>query len=88
MVCVTAGVPHQVFHQTLLVGFPRITESALEEIVTPESDESFLLFGLMSWQGFLHRLRHPVVPDVVGHAAEEIEGLIMSFEQSFLLLVG
>jgi len=85
---VAAGVPYQVFHQSLLVGLPRITEAALEEIVAPESNKGLLLLGPVSRQGFLHRLRHPVVPDGVGDAAEEIESFVMSLEQGFLLLVG
>jgi len=67
---------------------PWIAEAALKEVVTPESDEGLLLLGLMSRQRSPHRLRQPVVPDGAGHAAEEIEGLLMSFEQGLLLLVG
>jgi len=85
---VAAGVPHQIFHQPLLMGLPRIAEPTLEEIVAPESDKGLLLLGSVSRQGFFHRLRHPVVPDGVGDTTEEIKGLIMSFEQGFLLLVG
>ena len=70
------------------MGLPWITETALVEVVAPEGNESLLLFGPVSRQGFLHRLRHPVVPDSAGHTAKEIEGLLVSFEQGFLLLIG
>src|SRR4030042_2952957 len=70
------------------MGFPRIAEAALKEVVAPESDEGLLLLGLMPRQRFPHRLRHPIVPDGAGHATEEIEGLLMPLEQDFLLLVG
>jgi hypothetical protein len=84
---VTAGVAYQVFHQPLLMSFSRIAETALKEVVAPESNEGLLLLGLMSRQCFPYRLRKPVVPDATGHTAEEIEGLLMALEQSLLLLV-
>ena len=74
--------------KTLFMGFPRITEATLKEIVAPESDEGLLLVRPVPRQGSLHRLGKPVVPDSAGHAAEEIEGLLMTLKQGLLLLVG
>jgi len=84
---VAAGVTHQVFYQTLFMSFPRIAETALKEIVAPESDEGFLLLGPVSRQRFPYRLRKPVVPDGIRHTAKEIEGLLMTLEHGLLLLV-
>jgi hypothetical protein len=46
---VAAGVTHQVFHQPLFMSFPRVAETALKEVVAPESNEGFLLLGSVSW---------------------------------------
>ena len=68
--------------------FSRIAEAALKEVVAPEGDEGLLLLRLVSRQRSPHRLGKPIIPDGAGHAPKEIKGLIMTFEQGLLLLVG
>src|SRR5918996_309659 len=85
---VATGVAYQAFYQSLLMGLPRGTESALEQVVTAEGDESLPFLRALAYQSRPDRLGEIVVPDVVGHTPKESKGLLVAGQESFLLLMG
>jgi hypothetical protein len=85
---VAPGVAHQILYQTFLVGLPWSTEAALKEVMASESDEGLLLLRLPASQAGPDSLREMVVPDGMGHSAEEGEGFLVAFKEGLLALVG
>jgi hypothetical protein len=85
---VAPSVAHQILDQTFLVGLPWSTEATLKEVMASEGNESLLLLRLPASQAGSDGLGEMVVPDVLGHAAEEGEGFLVAFKEGLLTLVG
>jgi hypothetical protein len=85
---VAPGVAYQVLHQAFLMGFSWSAKTALKEVVASEGNEGLLFLELPAHQPGPHGLGEVVIPDVLGHASEKGEGLLVPRQERLLLLVG
>ena len=81
---VTATVAHQSLHQSFLMCLGWCAEATLEQMVTPESDERYLLLAISSFQHLIHCRIQIVIHQLSWHATQEVKSAHMSLKEGFL----